>query len=235
MGKDCYYFTHDSNAKDDPKCVLMIEQLGMEGYGIYWMLVETLRDQPDYTYPVANIPALARRYNTSAEKVRTVVYNYELFTVKDDRIFFSESLNRRMQAFNEKRAKRSEAGRLGNASRWGVSQTDRNAIALQSQSLAIKVKESKVKESKVNTTPKNTNVFIPPSLDEVVEYFDEKGYTRDAAERAYAYYTERNWVDSKGSQVKNWKSKCIAVWFKPENRKPESPETDRPWGYKIPV
>ena len=235
MNKDCYYFTHDSNAKDDPKCVLMIEQLGMEGYGIYWMLVETLRDQPDYTYPVANIPALARRYNTSAEKVRTVVYNYELFTVKDDRIFFSESLNRRMQAFNEKRAKRSEAGRLGNASRWGVSQTDRNAIALQSQSLAIKVKESKVKESKVNTTPKNTNVFIPPSLDEVVEYFDDNGYTRDAAERAYDYYTERNWVDSKGSQVKNWKSKCIAVWFKPENRKPESPETDRPWGYKIPV
>lgn len=235
MNKDCYYFTHDSNAKDDPKCVLMIEQLGMEGYGIYWMLVETLRDQPDYTYPVANIPALARRYNTSAEKVRTVVYNYELFTVRDDRIFFSESLNRRMQAFNEKRAKRSEAGRLGNASRWGASQTDRNAIALQSQSLAIKVKESKVKESKVNTTPKNTNVFIPPSLDEVVEYFDDNGYTRDAAERAYAYYTERNWVDSKGSQVKNWKSKCIAVWFKPENRKPESPETDRPWGYKIPV
>lgn len=235
MNKDCYYFTHDSNAKDDPKCVLMIEQLGMEGYGIYWMLVETLRDQSDYTYPVANIPALARRYNTSAEKVRTVVYNYELFTVRDDRIFFSESLNRRMQAFNEKRAKRSEAGRLGNASRWGASQTDRNAIALQSQSLAIKVKESKVKESKVNTTPKNTNVFIPPSLDEVVEYFDDNGYTRDAAERAYAYYTERNWVDSKGSQVKNWKSKCIAVWFKPENRKPESPETDRPWGYKIPV
>ncbi len=230
MNKDCYYFTHDSNAKDDPKCVLMIEQVGMEGYGIYWMLVETLRDQPDYTYPVANIPALARRYNTSAEKVRTVVYNYELFTVKDDRIFFSESLNRRMQAFNERRAKRSEAGRLGNASRWGASQTDRNAIAMRSQSLAIKVKESKV-----NTTPKNTNVFIPPSLDEVVEYFDDNGYTRDAAERAYAYYTERNWVDSKGSQVKNWKSKCIAVWFKPENRKPESPETDRPWGYKIPV
>ena len=82
MSKDCYYFPHDSNAKDDPKCVLLIEQLGMEGYGIYWMLIETLRDQPDYTYPVANIPALARRYNTSAEKVRTVVFNYELFTVK---------------------------------------------------------------------------------------------------------------------------------------------------------
>ena len=46
MSKDCYYFPHDSNAKDDPKCVLMIEQLGMEGYGIYWMLVCLLYTSP---------------------------------------------------------------------------------------------------------------------------------------------------------------------------------------------
>ena len=234
--KDSFYFPHDSNAKDDPKCVLMIELVGMEGYGIYWMLIETLRDQPDYTYPVANIPALARRYNTTEDKVRSVVYDYGLFVVKDDQVFWSESLNRRMQVFNEKRAKRSEAGRLGMARRWGVN--DAITPLTQNDNIVItsKVKKSKLKESKVNnTTPKNTNVFIPPSLDEVVEYFDDNGYTRDAAERAYAYYTERNWVDGKGAQVKNWKSKCIAVWFKPENRKPESAETDRPWGYKIPV
>lgn len=234
--KDSFYFPHDSNAKDDPKCVQVIERLGLEGYGIYWMLIETLRDQPDYTYPVANIPALARRYNTTEDKVRSIVYDYGLFVVKDDQVFWSESLNRRMQVFNEKRAKRSEAGRLGMARRWG----DNNDITplLQKDNTVItsKEKKSKVKESKVNnTTPKNTNVFIPPSLDEVVEYFDKNGYTREAAERAYAYYTERNWVDRNGSPVKNWKSMCVAVWFKPENRKSESAETDRPWGYKIPV
>ena len=48
MSKDAYYFTHDSNAKYDPKCALLIDQLGMEGYGIYWMLIEVLRDQPDH-------------------------------------------------------------------------------------------------------------------------------------------------------------------------------------------
>jgi hypothetical protein len=69
MAKDAYYFSHDSNAKDDPKCVLLIEQLGLEGYGIFWMLIETLRDQPGYKYPIALISALARRYNTTAEKV----------------------------------------------------------------------------------------------------------------------------------------------------------------------
>ena len=129
MSKDCYYFPHDSNAKDDPKCVLLIEQLGMEGYGIYWMLVEVLRDQPDYTYPIALIPALARRYNTTCEKVKAVVVGYDLFTIKDDRIFFSDSLNRRMARLEETRVKRSNAGKIGNAARWGESQTDRIVIA----------------------------------------------------------------------------------------------------------
>ena len=46
--KDTYWFRHDSNAKDDYKCMILIEQLGCEGYGIFWILVETLREQKDY-------------------------------------------------------------------------------------------------------------------------------------------------------------------------------------------
>jgi hypothetical protein len=111
--KDAYYFSHDSNAKDDPKCVLLIEQLGLEGYGAFWVLVETLRDQPDYKYPLKLIPALARKYNTSSEKVKAVILSYDLFEIENDTFFFSESLNRRMALFEEKRKKLSEAGKKG--------------------------------------------------------------------------------------------------------------------------
>jgi hypothetical protein len=38
--------------------VILIEQLGLEGYGIFWMIIETLRDQPGYQYPLILIPAL---------------------------------------------------------------------------------------------------------------------------------------------------------------------------------
>ena len=211
MSKDCYYFPHDSNAKDDPKCVLMIEQLGMEGYGIYWMLVEALRDQPDYTYPVANIPALARRYNTSAEKVRTVVYNYELFTVKEDKIFFSESLNRRMLVFNENRAKRSAAGRLGMARRWG----DNNVITplLQSNSTVI---TSKVKESLEKVATKRT-AFVAPSLQEVKDYISEKGYTVDA-QRFIDFYEAKGWMIGK-NKMKDWRA-AVRTWM----RRPDEPQ-----------
>ena len=219
MPKDAYYFPHDSNAKDDPKCVLLIEQLGMEGYGIYWMLIETLREQPDYTYPVANIPALGRRYNTTAEKVKTVVCNYGLFTVKDDKIFFSDSLNRRMLVLEEKRAKRSEAGRLGNAARWKTSQTDRNAITMRSQFIASKVKKSKEKESigKESMRGKRKQ-FSPPTPSEVESFFTENGYTAEAARRAFDYYTDANWHDAEGKPVLNWKQKMRGVWFKPEHK-----------------
>lgn len=219
MPKDAYYFPHDSNAKDDPKCVLLIEQLGMEGYGIYWMLIETLREQPDYTYPVANIPALGRRYNTTAEKVKTVVCNYGLFTVKDDKIFFSDSLNRRMLVLEEKRAKRSEAGRLGNAARWKTSQTDRNAITMQSQFIASKVKKSKEKESIGKESMRGKRKpFSPPTPSEVESFFTENGYTAEAARRAFDYYTDANWHDAEGKPVLNWKQKMRGVWFKPEHK-----------------
>ena len=219
MSKDAYYFPHDSNAKDDPKCVLLIEQLGMEGYGIYWMLIETLREQPDYTYPVANIPALGRRYNTTAEKVKTVVCNYGLFTVKDDKIFFSDSLNRRMLVFEEKRAKRSEAGRLGNAARWKTSQTDRNAITMRSQFIASKVKKSKEKESIGKESLRGKRKpFSPPTPSEVESFFTENGYTAEAARRAFDYYTDANWHDAEGKPVLNWKQKMRGVWFKPEHK-----------------
>ena len=219
MPKDAYYFPHDSNAKDDPKCVLLIEQLGMEGYGIYWMLIETLREQPDYTYPVANIPALGRRYNTTAEKVKTVVCNYGLFTVKDDKIFFSDSLNRRMLVLEEKRAKHSEAGRLGNAARWETSQTDRNAITMRSQFIASKVKKSKEKESIGKESMRGKRKpFSPPTPSEVESFFTENGYTAEAARRAFDYYMDANWHDAEGKPVLNWKQKMRGVWFKPEHK-----------------
>ena len=73
------------------------------------------------------------------------------------------------------------------------------------------------KEEKENTK-KNEKKFIAPSLSEVETYFEENGYKCDIAIRAFNYYDSADWKDSKGNQVKNWKQKMIAVWFKDENK-----------------
>lgn len=81
------------------------------------------------------------------------------------------------------------------------------------------VKNNKeIKEAKKSIAP-----FVPPSLDEVKNYFEEKGYSELAAEKAWNYYDAAEWFDSRGKQVKNWKQKMNGVWFKPENLKSEPP------------
>jgi hypothetical protein len=161
--KDAYYFSHDSNAKDDPKCVLLIEQLGLEGYGIFWVLIETLRDQPEYKYPLALIPALARRYNTTAEKMKTVVGSYGLFQIENDEFFFSESLDRRM----EKRSAFRESQREKALKRWN----NAGALPEQSQGIAdhMPVKERKGKEKKVKDKESIEKAPVSPATESLYE------------------------------------------------------------------
>lgn len=213
MSKDAYYFPHDCNAKDDPKCVLLIEQLGMEGYGIYWMLIETLREQPEYKYPVALLPALARRYNTTPEKVKTVVFNYGLFVVEEDNVFFSQSLINRMIPMEEKRLKLSEAGKRGNAKRWDTatrSPGDNKAIATQSQ-----VNKSKVNKSNIGGAGGKRSAFSPPSLSEISDYIRNNSYSVDP-QHFIDYYTSVGWKVGKNS-MKDWKA-AVRTW----NRKNKS-------------
>ncbi len=143
MSKDAYYFTHDSNAKDDPKCALLIDQLGMEGYGIYWMLIEVLRDQPDYKYPLALLPSLARKYNTTPQKIEAVVRGYQLFVAEGGVVFLSESLIRRMSEWNDVKLRRSFAAKKANEVRWGKQlESERNPNGLLDGSECLPVKEN---------------------------------------------------------------------------------------------
>ena len=73
MKKDAYYFPHDSNATEDPKMMLLIDELGMEGYGIFWMLLEALRNQKDYKYPVKFLKSLCRMKNADKDIVLKVI------------------------------------------------------------------------------------------------------------------------------------------------------------------
>lgn len=67
--------------------------------------------------------------------------------------------------------------------------------------------KEKEQERKGNRKEKN---FIPPSLEDIKKYVAEK-QLKVNAEYFYNYFTEGNWIDSKGNKVKNWKQK-ILIW-----------------------
>ena len=100
--KDTFYFPHDSNAKDDYKMAFLQSELGMEGYGIYWMLLESLREQADYKLPLESTRLLARKYFTKQELILRVINDFDLFTVNKNH-FFSKSFNRLIIKMNERR------------------------------------------------------------------------------------------------------------------------------------
>ncbi|GIV35438.1 MAG: hypothetical protein KatS3mg031_2973 [Chitinophagales bacterium] len=90
--KTSYYFQHDYNASSDIKILMMRQQLGMEGYGIFWFLIEALA-LAGGRLPVSVIPILAAQMQTTADKVAAVVKNYDLFVVEDEKFFSIRLLN----------------------------------------------------------------------------------------------------------------------------------------------
>ena len=63
------------------------------------------------------------------------------------------------------------------------------------------------------------NKFISPTLEDVIIYFDENGYSKEAATKAFNYYNNLGWKNSKGNQVLNWKNTMLNNWFTPANEK----------------
>jgi hypothetical protein len=204
MTKDAYYFPHFCNARHDRKIKRVTKQLGVEGYGIYFMLLEVLREQSDYKYPISDVDLLADEFGTSEAKVIALIKNYDLFIVDDCNMFFSENLITNMQPYIKMKEQRVLAGKASAEKRKQL-QPFNNRLTTVQQS---KVKESKVKEI----------VYTLPTIDLVKEYFKLNGYPETLAVKAFNYYDSAEWKDSKGNKVKNWKQKMQGVWFKEENK-----------------
>ena len=138
--KDAYYFPHDSNAHDDPKISKMF--LAFEsavGYGIYWVIIEMLRNEKNYKLKTSDYDAIAYKSHSGVEQVEDVVCSYGLFSFdENNEYFWSESLLSRMMDVDIKREKAKASANI----RWHG-----NANALRTQSDGNARKESKGKES----------------------------------------------------------------------------------------
>jgi len=99
-----------------------------------------------------------------------------------------------------------------------------DASNTQTKLKKTKVKKTKVKKS--NSKEKkpiyaSLSIPYPPeSIDEVIKFFIENGYTKESAINAFKYYEDQvpPWHDTNQKPVLSWKSKMRVVWFKPENK-----------------
>ena len=129
------------------------------------------------------------------------------------------SYNERLQIEMDKRKQKSIKASESVNKRWNKEKNklyDSNTNVLRSENENENVNEDINKDDNNNGKPKKLN-FNPPSIEDVIKFFDDNGYTN--GDKAWHYYEDGNWKDSNGKQVINWKQKMRIVWFKDENKK----------------
>jgi hypothetical protein len=159
MAKEAYYFSHDSNARNDDKVISLRMKFGMEGYGVYFAILERMRDIEDYIH-VKDYNIIAFDLRVSNTLIKSVVEDFGLFEFTDDgKRFYSVSFLSRMKRKDVVSEKRREAGHKGGRQRVenneSVNEFKQNSSKVQaiayfdsSKIQAIKRKEMKEKEMK---------------------------------------------------------------------------------------
>jgi len=144
MKNNTNYFSHDCNARDDEKIMLLRSEYWWEWYGIFWLMIEKLSEATEYKLLLTNKLVISKLYQANIEVIN---YLFELWLLEEQgEYMYSPSLLYRMQLKLDKKLKQSEWWKKAMLSRWknkSDSETDKLLIT-------SKVKESKVKEIKEN-------------------------------------------------------------------------------------
>ena len=236
MAKHTYYFTHDFNSHTDEKILDLRMDLGFEGYGIYWFLIETLASSTGYKLET-NYKRIGFSSNIKEETLKQIVEKYSLFIVKDG-FFWSESLNQRMNKLDELKLKRAENGRKGGLAKATLKQHSSDTLANSSKGKERKEEERKENDKKelsdqssfFKDEEKNQELInhetnpkrFPKDLQMVLDYcfIDRKAYTFDAW-AFFETFTDNHWCyPKKDEPIKDWKAQArtwISKNFKPIN------------------
>ena len=184
--KDAYYFTHDSNSRTDVRMVALRRQHGWAGYGLWWALIECMREEPEYHLQRDRIADLA--YEWRADDLQAVVdtcCELGLFECVDG-YMVAPSLVRRMGAWEAKREKAREAGRIGGL----TSVSSKRSSERLANAQAKRREEKRLEEKRLE---ENTMV-IPPYQVGFDELWDK--YPRKVGKRpAYKAYVARRRAD----------------------------------------
>ena len=147
------YFPHDSNARNSDKLIRLRMRHGAEGYGVYFMILERLRDEPNYmSVKDYNMIAFDLRVDTSV--IKSVVENFGLFVFTEDgKYFYSESFMRRMDLKKSERQKRSEGGKKAMAIRWSNDKSVISELSKTDKSVISELSKEKEKGKDKETSP----------------------------------------------------------------------------------
>lgn len=187
------WFKHDSNANGDAKLKRVRIKYGMEGYGLYWYLLEL-------------IAAGIERHNLTFE----LEHDAEL--IAHDTGIHYERIHEMMNYFIDLELFESSQGIITCLKM--AARTDeyisKSLRTLSGQTTDTAQTKALLIENKRKEENKKKN-FIPPTLQEVTDYCKER-INNVVPQQFIDHYQANGWMRGK-AKIKDWKA-CVHTWEK---------------------
>lgn len=182
------YFPHDADMRNDPRIKALRRKFGIEGYGVYSMLLESLTDADYFEFKndSLSLELVAGDFDIETEKLVTILqYCFQLDLFQLDavtNIISCKSLDKRLEPLLSKRKR------------------DRKDV-IADDNTQSKVKESKVDKSKEKQSTEKNNIAATKvaTLEHRQLIFKERlapfllnPYKADLLNDFYGYWTEMN-------------------------------------------
>lgn len=210
--KDAFYFPHFIGSRHDRKIKRLRKELGIEGYGIFFMLLEVLREQADFTYPLSDTDLLSEEFGTSEQKINAVIHNYDLFAITNQNTHF---LSPKLIIYIEPWLKRKEQARIagiasGESRRLKIIEQELNGSSTDVEREPNNKRKKEINKEIINEK-KQKPQFSIPTLDQVKDYCLERNNNVDP-ERWFDFYKSKGWMVGK-NKMQDWKA-CVRTWEK---------------------
>ena len=213
------FFKHYANMRNDVKINRLIRKYGLEGYGLYNLIVESIAESLSSDHPIPELEEtaedIADKYRGDTAKISEMMQfmlKQGLFEVDE---ITGRILCRKIYKFIDKSQTRSEEIR----SMIEIYKT--SVCPRQIETVRDIADRSRVEvEEDIDSRPKK---FRIPTESEVQSYLATRSITYFTASQFIDFYTARGWLIGK-NKMKDWRA-AVRTWESRAKSDPKRPKT----------
>lgn len=205
------WYRHDTNAHGDVKIKKLRMRYGMEGYGLYWYLLELIAenvDQDNITFILEDDAEIISHetglHLDEVQSMMTYMVQLNLFEENSGVITCLKLAKRLNQSMTSNPQMRKVIEKIRKNHDGVMTKSCLNHDGVMTESRKVMQDKTRLDKNK-----NNSRRFTPPTITEIAEYVTEKRYNVDA-ERFWNFYESKEWMIGK-NKMKKWKA-AVATW-----------------------
>lgn len=210
------WFKHQTNMRNDIKIRRLINRYGIEGYGLYNLILETIVEGLDADSPLPilqetaeDVASFYKSNTTKVEEIIVYMVNQGLFDFNEHNEIVCIKVYKYLQQSqtrSDKIRKMIEYVRKNMKDSETLYLSETNMVKCEDEmrrdEMRIdKIRIDEMREERHNSTPpQQQSPFKKPSIQQVTEYFSSNGYA-SSPDEYYAYYSRTNWRTAAGKPI----------------------------------